>query len=118
MAGVSSQGTTFTFGGGSYSITSVTVNYGQERGRVSGAHMGMGVNDVEPVYPMHRTADSLPTVDVEYITASAIPQVNATGSLSVSGKIAFSGSATCVSSQVTASVGDLVRGSASFRVQV
>jgi hypothetical protein len=118
MAGVSSQGTTFTFGGGSYSITSVTVNAGQERGRVSGAHMGMGIDDVEPVYSIHRTVDSLPTVDVEYITASVVPQVNTTGALAVGGRIAFSGQATCVSSQVTASVGDLVRGSASFRVQV
>jgi hypothetical protein len=118
MAGVSSQGTTFTFGGGTYSITSVTVNYGQERTRISGAHMGMAADGIEPVYYGHRTVDSLPTVDVEYITASAIPQINATGAISVSGKVAFSGTATCVSSQVTASVGDLVRGSASFRVQV
>jgi hypothetical protein len=118
MAGVSSQGTTFSFGGGSYSVTSVTVNYGQERGRVSGAHMGLGPDDPEQVYYTHKTVDSLPTVDVEYITASAIPLVNASGSLVVGGKIAFSGNATCISSQVTASVGELVRGSASFRVQV
>lgn len=117
MAGTSSQGTSFTFGGGSYTITSVTVNYGQERGRVSGAHLGMGQDDVEPFYKTHRTVDELPTVDVEFIGGST-PSVNASGNLAVSGKVAFSGTATCISSQVTASVGDIVRGSASFRVQV
>lgn len=115
MAGSSSQGTTFSFGGASYTITSVTVNLGQERGRVAAPHLHMGPNDVEPWAYSHRTADELPTVDIEFIGSSA-PAVNATGSLAVAGKLAYSGNATCISSQVTASVGDIVRGSASFRV--
>lgn len=117
MAGISSQGTTFSFGGGSYTITSVTVNLGQERNRVSGAHMGLGPEEAEPFYYTHKTVDSLPTVDVEFISGSQ-PAVNASGNLAITGKVAFSGAATCISSQVTASVGELVRGSASFRVQV
>lgn len=118
MAGTSSQGTSFTFGISAYTITSVSVDLGQERERVSGAHMGMGPNDIETVYYLHRSVDSLPTVQVEFIGASA-PAVNATGALTVSGKVAFgSTAATCIASQVTASLGELVRGSASFRVGV
>jgi len=116
MAGVSSQGTSFTFGASAYTITSVTVNGGAERQRVSAPHMGLGPNDTEPVYYLHKSVDSLPTVDVEYI-GQAIPSVGASATLTVSGRISFSGTATCVTSQVTASVGDVVRGSASFRVQ-
>jgi len=117
MAGVSSQGTYFAFAGSNYTVTSVTVNGGAERQRVSAQHMGLGPNDTEPFYYLHKSVDSLPTVDIEFIGAG-IPSVNAAGSLAVSGKVAFAGTATCVSSQVTASFGDIVRGSASFRVQV
>jgi hypothetical protein len=117
MAGVSSQGTSFTFGASAYTITSVIVNGGAERQRVSAPHMGLGPNDTEPFYYLHKSVDSLPTVDIEFIGAG-IPSVNAVAALVVSGKVAFSSAAaTCVSSQVTASFGDIVRGSASFRVQ-
>lgn len=118
MAGTSSQGTSFTFGLSTYTITSVSVDLGQERERVSGAHMGLGPNDIEPVYYLHRTVDSLPTVQIEFIGASA-PAVNATGTLMVAGTISFSSTAaTCIAAQVSASLGELVRGSASFRVGV
>lgn len=119
MAGTSSQGTSFTFGASAYTITSVSVDLGQERERVSGAHMGLGPNDIEPVYYLHRSVDSLPTVQVEFIGASA-PAVGANGAITVSGKLAFGPytAATCIASQVSASVGELVRGSASFRVRV
>lgn len=119
MAGTSSQGTSFTFGVSVYTITSVSVDLGQERERVSGAHMGLGPNDIEPVYYLHRSVDSLPTVQVEFIGASA-PSVGANATLTVAGKLAFGPytSATCIASQVSASLGELVRGSASFRVRV
>jgi hypothetical protein len=116
MAGVSSQGTYFAFAGSNYTVTSVTVNGGAERQRVSAPHMGLGPNDTEPVYYLHKSVDSLQTVDVDYI-GQTIPSVGAVGALSVSGRVAFSSTAaTCVSSQVTTSLGDIVRGSASFRI--
>jgi hypothetical protein len=117
MAGSSSQGTTFSFGGSAYTITSVTVDFGQERDRVSGPHMGMAADAIETVYYIHRTVDSLPTVSVEFIGSSA-PAVNASGNLAVGGRISYSGAATCISSQVSAQLDDIVRGSASFRVRV
>ena len=115
MAGISSHGTTFSFNSTIFTVTSVQVNYGQERRFVGGGHMGLAVNDFEPVYLTHRTEDERATVDIEYL-AGTIPAVNATGTLSISGRISLSGQATCVSSQVVAAVGELVRGSASFRM--
>lgn len=117
MAGTSSHGTSFTFSASTFTVTSVTVDLGQERDRVSGAHMGLGPNDIEPVYYLHRSVDSLPTVQVEFIGVSA-PAVGATGTLTVSGKVSFTGPSTCIGSQVSASTGEIVRGSASFRVLV
>jgi hypothetical protein len=117
MAGVSSQGTTFSFAGSVFTITSVQVQSGSERQRVSAPHMGLAANAFEPTFVTHRTIDELPTVSIEYI-GSARPEINTSGSLSVTGRLTFSGTATCTSSQVGAAVGELVRGSASFRVQV
>lgn len=115
MAGVSSQGTTVSFGGSTYAATSVRVSNGQPRQRISGAHMGMGVNDFEPMYDTHRTDEERVTVDIEYV-AGTVPAINATGTLTISGRLSVSGQATCISSEVTAAVGELVRGTASFRI--
>lgn len=115
MAGISSQGTTFAFGGTNYTVTSVQVDYGQERRFAGAGHMGLGPNDYEPLYRLHRTEDERPTVEIEYIGQSAI-SVNQTGTISITGKLSFSGQATCTSSRIGAAVGELVRGSASFRV--
>lgn len=118
MAGVSSQGTTFTFIATVYTVTSVQVNYGSERQRIAGPHMGLGPDAFEPTYVLHRTIDERPTVDIEFI-GQAAPTLNASGALSIAGKVAFSSTAaTCISSQIGAAVGELVRGSASFRVEV
>jgi hypothetical protein len=117
MAGLSSQGTTFTFNGSTFASTSVRYVGGAERSTVSAPHMGMGRDDFEPTYITHRTADERPNVEVEFISGTP-PAVGAVGAISVAGAFSFAGAvATCVSVQVTASVGDLVRGSASFRVQ-
>jgi hypothetical protein len=115
MAGVSSQGTTFTFNGSTFAATSIRVSNGQSRRLVGGAHMGMAVNDFEPVYRTHRTEEERVTVDIEYV-AGTTPAINATGSLTIAGRISVSGQATCVSSEVTAAVGELLRGTASFRM--
>lgn len=115
MAGVSSHGTTFSYRGATMQVTSVSVDYGRERPRVSVPHMGLLDSDYEPFIYAHRTEDNRPVVAVEYI-GGTIPAVDSTGALSVTGRIAYSGTATCISSVVRGAVGDLVRGSASFRV--
>lgn len=116
MSAVSSQGTSFTFAGTAFIATSIAVEFGRERTRVSGEHMGLGADDLAPEYYAHRTFDTLPVVQVEFLGTTA-PLTGAIGELQVSGRIAWSGAARCTSSQIVAAVGDLVRGSASFRVQ-
>lgn len=96
-------------------ITSVSVDYGRERPRVSAAHMGLAATDYEPFIYSHKTEDNRPVVSVEYI-GGTIPAIDSTGVLSVTGRIAYSGKATCIVSVVRGAVGDLVRGSASFRM--
>lgn len=115
MAGVSSQGTSFTFASATYTVTSVRVSYAQERRFVGGGHMGLSPAAFEPVYLLHRTEDERPTVDIEFI-GSTRPAVNASGTLTISGAMSFSGGATCISAEASAAVGEIVRGSASFRV--
>lgn len=115
MAGVSSQGTTFSFAGTTFTVTSVQVDYGQERRFVGAGHMGLAPNEFEPIYRIHRTEDERPTVDIEFIGQTA-PTPNTSGAFSIAGKLTFSGNATCVSARIGVAVGEIVRGSASFRV--
>jgi len=111
----SSQGTTLSFGAVAYTVTSVSVGYGQERGRAGIPHMGMGANDVEDIVYTHKTQENYPTVEVEYLGNSP-PVVQASGTLAIGGPYSFSGPATCVSSAIRLAVGDVVRGTAGFRV--
>jgi hypothetical protein len=115
MAGESSQQTYFSFAGAAFTATSITVNNGNEREFVPVAHMGLGPNDVEQIVRLHKTAASLPTIDLDFIGSSA-PTIDTIGSLSITGKISFSATVVCTASQVTAAFGDIIRGSASFRV--
>jgi len=133
MAGVSSQGTYVSFAGVTYTATSITVNDGFEGGRslqrqrVSAATLATDPNFYEPYIPIwlpdptgeggDSGSDRTKTVEIEFIGTSA-PQASSSGTLSVTGRVSVSGAATCVSSSITAQVGDIVRGSASFRLKV
>jgi hypothetical protein len=117
--GQSSQGTTFTFSGSSHTVVSISVSGGNERRLVGEAHMGLGQDEFEPVHKLHRTVDELPTVEIEYLAPSGtLPlRVNDTGELRIAGTLSFGPkNATCTSSEVTASVGELLRGTAGFRL--
>jgi hypothetical protein len=144
MAGVSSQGTLFTFSGSPYTVTRVTVSSGSsggggtnERNRVSAAHLGSDPDTVEPFFYLWQpdpagtgrlsgvagttatgtTATVVESqVEIDFIGASR-PVVGSVGSVVVSGAVnlSFAG-ATCMASSVTAAVGEIVRGSATFKV--
>jgi hypothetical protein len=117
--GQSSQGTSFAFNSAFYTVTSISVSDGNERRLVGEAHMGLGQDDFEPVHRLHRTVDELPTVEIEYLAPSGfLPlRVNDTGQLRIIGTLSFGPrNATCTSSEVTASVGELLQGTAAFRV--
>lgn len=142
MAGVSSQGTYFSFAGSSYTATRITVSEGDggnsgsssggsssQRQRVSIATLASDPNGYEPFIPIWlpdpaSIGDSTPggaertkSVEVDYIGQTQ-PTAGTVGTVSISGRISFSGQATCTGSSLTASVGDIVRGSASFTVKV
>lgn len=116
-----SQGTTVSFTGTTFTATRVSVNRGSgagnQRQRVSTAHLGSDPNQEEPyleIWQPRSDEGGGNTVEVDFLGA-APPTAGATGTLTVSGGISFSTTVTVASSVVTAAVGDLVRGSASFR---
>ena len=135
---ISSQGTTFTFLGTVYTVTSVSVNYGgggggaEQRQRVSSAFLGSDPEKPEPFVEIWQPdptgagrlsssggneTKTTHAVDIEFLGASP-PAYGSTGSLSIAGPITLTfGEATCRSATIRASVGDIVRGSASFAVK-
>jgi len=121
MASIS-QGTTFSFGGGSVSeVTRVTVNQqwaGQSRNRISTAHLGTPIDDPEPyVFGFKpNVIDGSAQVDIEYLGGSSVP-VGSSGAISLSGAASFSATAaTCLSCVINAAVGDVVKYQATFRI--
>lgn len=117
-----SQGTTLSYASASYSVTRISVNAnsgaGQNRQRISTATLASDPDLAEPYVEIWQPrADEAGgnTVDIDFLGASP-PGVGSTGSLVIGGAISLNKTAvTVVSSVVTAAVGDLVRGSASFK---
>jgi hypothetical protein len=135
---ISSQGTTFTFSGVTYTVTSISVQYGSgggdtQRQRVSAAHLDSDPEKPEPFVEVWQpdpggagristdgstaTASIQHSVQIEF-TGTSPPVYQATGSLVISGPMSLTfASATCNSSSVRLTVGDFIRGSASFTVK-
>jgi hypothetical protein len=112
----SSQGTTVTLSGASgISVTSIVVDGGQARRTITAPHLGLGANDFETSYNTFKADSERPTVSVEYIGA-ALFKTGDNVSVSASGSFSVSKAGTVVSSRLSASVGDLIRGSVSVRV--
>lgn len=114
------QGTSFSFSAVTYTVTRVTVNRGSgsgnQRQRISTAHLASDPNAEEPyleIWQPRSDEGGGNTVEIDFLGSSA-PSAGASGTLTVSGGISFSTAATCASSSVTASVGDILKGSASF----
>ena len=110
MAGVSAQGLTFSFGGSNLTVTSVQVNDTQDL--IDGSHLGIGPNQRREYVGGFATDRE---VQIDYISQTILT-AGASGSLSISGPLSFSGNATIASSSIGGSVGALVSGSATFRV--
>ena len=111
MAGSSAQGTTFSFGGTSYSITSFTVSETQDL--IDGSHLGISAGGSREYVGGFATDTE---VSVDYI-GSTIISAGTSGALSFGGTYSgTSGNATVASSSITGSVGSLISGTATFRV--
>jgi len=106
----SAQGLTFTFSGTGISVTSVQVTDNQDL--LDATHLGIAPN-ARRIFINGLATDR--EVQVDYIS-STILSAGSSGSLSISGPMSFSGNATISSASLGGSVGDFVRGSATFRL--
>ena len=107
---VSAQGLTFSFGGSNITVTSVQVNDTQDL--LDATHLGIAPN-ARRVFIGGFATDR--EVQIDYINTTILT-AGTSGSLSISGPMSFSGSATLASASIGGSVGALISGSATFRV--
>jgi len=115
-------GVGFTFAGATYTVTSVTYSLGNTGGGadlIDATHLGLttGASVISLPRPLLGTpgGDTGKTVSIEYIGTAPVAQ-NATGTLTLTGPVSVSATATCQSSSVTLTVNDIVRGSAEFQL--
>ena len=117
-----SSGTTFTFNGTGYTVTSITYSITDQAAadQIDVSHLGQttGQTVLTLSRPLKGSAgDTGKEVSIEYLAASGAPIAQGqTGTLTIAGGISLTVSATCKSSSVTLTVNDAVRGSASFQV--
>jgi hypothetical protein len=106
----SAQGLTFTFGGSTVTVTSVQVNDTQDL--LDATHLGVAPN-ARRLFVGGFATDR--EVQIDYISATILT-AGTSGALAISGPFSFSGNATCSNASLGGSVGDFVRGSATFRL--
>lgn len=117
-----STGTTLTFAGTAYTVTSITytITDAAASDQIDVSHLGQttGATVLTLSRPLKGSAgDTGKEVSIEYLATSGGPIAQgATGTLVIAGGVALSVTATCKSSSVTLTVNDAVRGSASFQV--
>lgn len=115
------SGTTFSFAGTNYTVTSITYTIGATGGNADAidvSHLGQTtgatvLSQSRPLTGSAGTTDTGKSVSIEYIGNAVIAQ-NTTGTLTITGGVSVSATATCNSSSVTLTVNDVVRGSADF----
>jgi hypothetical protein len=115
-----STGTTFTFAGTGYTVTSITYSLSDVTGgdTIDVSHLGLtaGASVLTQARPLAGSAtDTGREVSIEYIGSSVISD-GATGTLAIAGGISLSKAATVSSSSVTLAVNDVIKGSATFKV--
>jgi hypothetical protein len=110
MSATSAQGLTFTFGGTTITVTSVQVNDTQDL--LDATHLGVAPN-ARRIFVGGFATDR--EVQIDYIN-STILVAGVSGAMAISGPMSFSGNATISAASLGGSVGDFVRGSATFRL--
>jgi hypothetical protein len=115
-------GVGFVFGSSTFTVTSITYSLGSTGGgtdQIDASHLGLatGASVISLSRPLLGTpgGDTGKSVSIEYIGVAPIAQ-NASGTLTITGPVSVSGTATCNSSSVTLTVNDIVRGSAEFQL--
>jgi hypothetical protein len=115
-------GVGFAFGGSTFTVTSITFSLGDTGGggdQIDASHLGLttGASVISLPRPLVGSpgGDTGKSISIEYIGTAPIAQ-NASGTLTISGPISLSETATCNSSSITLSVNDIIRGSAEFQL--
>jgi len=108
--GTSAQGLTFTFGGSAVTVTSVQVSDTQDL--LDATHLGVAPNARRVFVGGFATNRE---VQIDYINTTILT-AGSSGALSISGPMSFSGNATVSNASIGGSVGDFIRGSATFRL--
>jgi hypothetical protein len=117
-----STGTNFSFGGTTFTVTSITYSITDQAAadQIDISHLGQstGSTVLTLARPLKGSAgDTGKEVSIEYLATSSGPIAQGqTGTLSIAGGVTLSVNATCKSSSVTLAVNDAVRGSAAFQV--
>ena len=114
------QGTTLSFAGANYTVTSVTYSMTDVSAgdTIDVSHLGQsaGSNVLTMDRPLKGSAtDTGREVSIEYLGTAPITD-GATGTLAITGGLSLSAAATVSSSSVTLTVNDATRGQATFRV--
>jgi len=117
-----SPGTGLTIGSSTFTLTSVTVNFSDVSGetdRIDISHLGQTAGEVilTQARPLtgSATGETGTELSFDYIGTTQLAG-GTTGAYSLTGAVARSGNATVVSSSVTLAVNDVVRGSATVRI--
>ena len=115
-------GTTFTFSGTGYTVTNITYSVSDVSGTTEEldiSHLGLttGATVLTMKKPLVGSAagDTGKEVTMDY--HGSVPVTGgSSGTLTITGGIAYSGVATCSSSSVTATVNEVLKGTATFKV--
>lgn len=117
-----SSGTTISFGGTTFTVTSFTLNFSDVSGRtdrIDVSHLGQttGATILTVARPLtgSATGETGREVSFDYIGTTQLVG-GATGTFTISGGTSLTGAATVVSSTLTLAVNDVIRGSATIRV--
>jgi hypothetical protein len=114
------QGTTLTFAGSTYTVTSITYSMTDVSAgdTIDVSHLGLaaGSNVLTMDRPLKGSAtDTGREVSIEYLGTAPIAD-GSTGQLVIGGGMSLTAAATVSSSSVTLTVNDATRGQATFRV--
>lgn len=115
-----SSGTTVDFGGSSYTVTDITINYSDVGGddSIDVSHLGLtsGSNVATQARPLvGGTTDTGTECQIELLGGTA-PAAGTEAQLVIAGAVSISACSRCTASSIRATVNDVVRSSATFRV--
>lgn len=108
MAGVAAMGVTLSYNSQTLTITSFNVN--DQIDNADGSHLGIAPGGRREYVPTFVQRE----ISCDYIASVVI--TTQSGAISISGPVSFSGNATLTASTVGGTVGDLIKGNATWRV--